>query len=204
MLYALGVVRKEGVKCFVRWQLVQLSTSRLTTSKSCRPDYQRRHMNGRIVDAMLFLTFSALAANPKKLLYTVANPARGLLNRENKRKKKKSGRGNLIKSHGRVFVLAAIQSMLLLLMFQPNVKFTLLGWIDAQNIKMLFQFSINKFQLHPPWLDGCYLKTSRCDFSLPTRPFIFLWFLLLLTPPSPISSLAFRHGALINSILYFA
>ena len=39
---------------------------------------------------LLFLTFSALVANPKKLLYTVANPARGLLNRENK-KKKKSG-----------------------------------------------------------------------------------------------------------------
>ena len=36
----------------------------------------------------LFLTFSALVANPKNLLYTVANPARGLLNREKKRKKK--------------------------------------------------------------------------------------------------------------------
>ena len=33
--------------------------------------------------SLLFLTFSALVANPKKLLYTVANPARGLLNREN-------------------------------------------------------------------------------------------------------------------------
>ena len=32
---------------------------------------------------LLFLTFSALVANPKKLLYTVANhPDRGLLNRE--------------------------------------------------------------------------------------------------------------------------
>ena len=31
--------------------------------------------------------FSALVANPKKLLYTVANPARGLLNREKKKKK---------------------------------------------------------------------------------------------------------------------
>ena len=31
---------------------------------------------------LLFLTFSVLVANPKKLLYTVANPARGLLNRE--------------------------------------------------------------------------------------------------------------------------
>ena len=40
---------------------------------------------------LLFLTFSALVANPKKLLYTVANPARGLLNREKKSKKKKSG-----------------------------------------------------------------------------------------------------------------
>ena len=39
---------------------------------------------------LLFLTFSALVANPKKLLYTVANPARGLLNRE-KNKNKKSG-----------------------------------------------------------------------------------------------------------------
>ena len=37
---------------------------------------------------LLFLTFSALAANPKKLLYTVANPARGLPNREKKKKKK--------------------------------------------------------------------------------------------------------------------
>ena len=35
----------------------------------------------------LFLTFSALVANPKKLLYTVANPARGLLNRGKKKKK---------------------------------------------------------------------------------------------------------------------
>ena len=33
---------------------------------------------------LLFLTFSVLVANPKKLLYTVANPARGLLNREKK------------------------------------------------------------------------------------------------------------------------
>ena len=39
---------------------------------------------------LLFLTFSVLVVNPEKLLYTVANPARGLLNRE-KRTKKKSG-----------------------------------------------------------------------------------------------------------------
>ena len=36
---------------------------------------------------LLFLTFSALVANPKKLFYTVANPARGLLNREKSKKK---------------------------------------------------------------------------------------------------------------------
>ena len=37
---------------------------------------------------LLFLTFSVLGANPKKLLYTVANPARGLLNREKRTKEK--------------------------------------------------------------------------------------------------------------------
>ena len=37
---------------------------------------------------LLVLAFSVLVANSKKILYTVANPARGLLNRK---KKKKSG-----------------------------------------------------------------------------------------------------------------
>ena len=37
---------------------------------------------------LLFLTFSVLVANPKKLLYTVVNPARGLLNREKRTKEK--------------------------------------------------------------------------------------------------------------------
>ena len=35
---------------------------------------------------LLFLAFSVLVANPKKLLYTVVNPARGLLNREKRTK----------------------------------------------------------------------------------------------------------------------
>ena len=35
---------------------------------------------------LLFFTFSALVANPKKLLCTVANPARGLLNRGKKKR----------------------------------------------------------------------------------------------------------------------
>ena len=34
-----------------------------------------------VIIQLLFLTFSVLVANPKKLLYTVAHPARGLLNR---------------------------------------------------------------------------------------------------------------------------
>ena len=34
---------------------------------------------------LLFHTFRVLVANPKKLLYTVANPARGLLNRKKKK-----------------------------------------------------------------------------------------------------------------------
>ena len=33
---------------------------------------------------MSFLIFSVLVAKPKKLLYTMANPARGLLDREKK------------------------------------------------------------------------------------------------------------------------
>ena len=43
-----------------------------------------------IIIMLLFLTFSELSANPKKLLYTVANPARGLLNREKRKKEKVS------------------------------------------------------------------------------------------------------------------
>ena len=39
----------------------------------------------------LFLTFSVFVANPKKLLYTVANPARGLLNREKRTIEKNPG-----------------------------------------------------------------------------------------------------------------
>ena len=38
---------------------------------------------------LLFLTFSILVVNPKKLLNTVANPARGLLTRGKKKRKKK-------------------------------------------------------------------------------------------------------------------
>ena len=55
----------------------------LPTLKPKRLGYQ-----GCCCCLLLFLTFSALVANPKKLLYTVANLARGLLNREKKKKEK--------------------------------------------------------------------------------------------------------------------
>ena len=41
-----------------------------------------------IASGECFLIFSVLVANPKKLLYTVADPAHGLLNRENRTKEK--------------------------------------------------------------------------------------------------------------------
>ena len=41
-----------------------------------------RHLN--LLLLLLFLTFGTLEANPKKLLYTVANPARGLQNKKKK------------------------------------------------------------------------------------------------------------------------
>ena len=61
-----------------------------TIDNSTIETYRNRGL-GKIVKCtllLLFLTFSALVANPKKLLYTVANPARGLLNGKKKKKKK--------------------------------------------------------------------------------------------------------------------
>ena len=46
----------------------------------------RNIMSSMLLLLLLFLTFSVLVANPKKLLYTVANPGRGLLNREKRTK----------------------------------------------------------------------------------------------------------------------
>ena len=40
----------------------------------------------RILVWLLFLTFSILVDNPKEMLYTVANPARGLLDMEKRTK----------------------------------------------------------------------------------------------------------------------
>ena len=53
---------------------------------------------------VLFLTFSVLVVNPKKLLYTVANPARGLLNREKRTKEKASIFHELLKFNLRLFL----------------------------------------------------------------------------------------------------
>ena len=52
------------------------------------PLFSRPRAGLATVLLLLFLTFSGLVANPKKLLYTVANPARGLLNREKRTKEK--------------------------------------------------------------------------------------------------------------------
>ena len=54
-----------------------------------KPTYRPRlSIHQCVLLLLLFLTFSVLVANPKKLLYTVANPARGLLNREKRTKEK--------------------------------------------------------------------------------------------------------------------
>ena len=52
------------------------------------PGPNRVRLFSMLLLLLLFLTFSVLVANPKKLLYTVANPARGLLNREKRTKEK--------------------------------------------------------------------------------------------------------------------
>ena len=59
------------------------------------PDWQPRVLLGMVEARSVNVkktttttTFSVLVANPKKLLYTVANPARGLLNREKRTKEK--------------------------------------------------------------------------------------------------------------------
>ena len=51
---------------------------------------------------LLFFTFSALVANAKKLLYTVANPVRGLLNRKKKKKVWQRAPHPLLKNQRRI------------------------------------------------------------------------------------------------------
>ena len=64
----------------------------LGTSTLRHPRYEGYTLYSiQLLMLLLFLTFSVLVANPKKLLYTVANPTRGLLNREKRTKEKKSG-----------------------------------------------------------------------------------------------------------------
>ena len=48
----------------------------------------RRYVYTQPLLLLLFLTFSVLVADSKTLLYTVANPAHGLLNREKRTNKK--------------------------------------------------------------------------------------------------------------------
>ena len=60
------------------------SIQKVQVSEYCTRNSRATYMSFFL---LLFLTFSiVLVANPKKLLYTVANPARGLLNREKRTK----------------------------------------------------------------------------------------------------------------------
>ena len=93
-----------GCRCKIRAHLDLLSILRLWGKicqnvyqvggiKGCKYKTSSWHLNrfpdaDNIESTLLFLTFGALVANPKELLYTVANPARGLLNREKKEKRK--------------------------------------------------------------------------------------------------------------------
>ena len=66
-----------GIIC-VSWQMKYAAIQCIVVSVSVDD-------NTRLLLLLLFHTFSVvLVANSKKLLYTVANPARGLLNREKK------------------------------------------------------------------------------------------------------------------------
>ena len=84
---------------FFRPTIEELYTTLFSTCFTLRVQFQddyNKTSPASVVDityvfGLSILTFSALVANPKKLLYTVANPARGLLNRGKKRKKQKSG-----------------------------------------------------------------------------------------------------------------
>ena len=68
-----------------RWDVSSIPANGIFLTKKLKNKIKMP--NGLLL--LLFLTFSAfLVANPKKLLYTVANPARGLLNRKKKEEKK--------------------------------------------------------------------------------------------------------------------
>ena len=67
-----------------RWDVSSIPANGIFLTKKLKS----KNKNAQRVLLLLFLTFSVLVANPKKLLYTVANPARGLLNREKRTKEK--------------------------------------------------------------------------------------------------------------------
>ena len=58
---------------------------------------------------LLFLTFRVLVANPRELLYTVANPARGLLDREKIRGNDTTGCTQVILRHYRVLLFIQLE-----------------------------------------------------------------------------------------------
>ena len=65
----------------MRLDLVSIPQSKGKNVKTFRGDHRLRIQN-----LLLFPTFSVLVANPKNLLHAVANPTRGLLNREKRTK----------------------------------------------------------------------------------------------------------------------
>ena len=94
-IYMLCVFAPSGIRRGRLFQSLFCLISELLVQMRCQipfppaSDYDclvvlyTRTVPGLLLFLLLFLTFSVLVANPKKLLYTVANPARGLLmNRE--------------------------------------------------------------------------------------------------------------------------
>ena len=119
--------------------------------------------------AGLFLTFSVLVANPKKLLDTVANPARGLLNRE-RRTKEKSLAPHIHSNHtsNRINISSLRHSS------RFKIDFFFFGYSSARKIQI---FPINLFivaALFRLVKKNNTLLLCKCCFShsaywLPTR-----------------------------------
>ena len=76
--------RERARDCDTRQPYIDLSNANPACCCCCL----KKNQNAPRPSELLFLTFSVLVASPKKLLYTVANPARGLLNREKRTKEK--------------------------------------------------------------------------------------------------------------------
>ena len=129
------------------------------------PDWQPRVLLGMVEARSVNVkkttttttTFSDLVANPKKLLYTVANPARGLLNRENRTKE-------ISVEHSKVMILCVC--VCVFFPFILDIKFvgrTSRGHTGGRSHRIS----------HPPSFCGACLDFSREKNSaipFPRRP----------------------------------